>query len=81
MSILLKSPFPCLPHIHRDEADEFVEIGALNGIFVLGRSMGFIGELSACMAMSARQQTLLLCMITSLSFIYLLKDTTWIRRG
>ncbi len=29
---------------HRDEADEFVEIGALNGIFVLGRSMGFIGE-------------------------------------
>jgi ATP citrate (pro-S)-lyase len=29
----------------RDEADEFVEIGALNGIFVLGRSMGFIGEL------------------------------------
>lgn len=34
----LLSP-PC-----RDEADEFVEIGALNGIFVLGRSMGFIGE-------------------------------------
>lgn len=30
--------------ICRDEADEFVEIGALNGIFVLGRSMGFIGE-------------------------------------
>lgn len=29
----------------RDEADEFVEVGALNGIFVLGRSMGFIGEL------------------------------------
>lgn len=29
----------------RDEADEFVEIGALNGIFVLGRSMGFIGIL------------------------------------
>lgn len=29
---------------NRDEADEFVEIGALNGIFVLGRSMGFIGE-------------------------------------
>uniref|UniRef100_A0A8C7Y543 ATP-citrate synthase n=1 Tax=Oryzias sinensis TaxID=183150 RepID=A0A8C7Y543_9TELE len=28
----------------RDEADEFVEIGALNGIFVLGRSMGFIGH-------------------------------------
>uniref|UniRef100_A0A8C1Z4K4 ATP-citrate synthase n=1 Tax=Cyprinus carpio TaxID=7962 RepID=A0A8C1Z4K4_CYPCA len=25
-------------------ADEFVEIGALNGIFVLGRSMGFIGH-------------------------------------
>uniref|UniRef100_A0A8C5CH91 ATP-citrate synthase n=1 Tax=Gadus morhua TaxID=8049 RepID=A0A8C5CH91_GADMO len=28
----------------RDEADEFVEIGSLNGIFVLGRSMGFIGH-------------------------------------
>lgn len=28
----------------RDEADEFVEVGALNGIFVLGRSMGFIGK-------------------------------------
>uniref|UniRef100_W5N4K7 ATP-citrate synthase n=1 Tax=Lepisosteus oculatus TaxID=7918 RepID=W5N4K7_LEPOC len=26
----------------REEADEYVEIGALNGIFVLGRSMGFI---------------------------------------
>ncbi|XP_067825442.1 ATP-citrate synthase isoform X3 [Heptranchias perlo] len=28
----------------REEADEYVEIGALNGIFVLGRSMGFIGH-------------------------------------
>uniref|UniRef100_A0A1I8FMY2 ATP citrate synthase n=1 Tax=Macrostomum lignano TaxID=282301 RepID=A0A1I8FMY2_9PLAT len=26
------------------EADEFIEIGALNGMFVLGRSMGFIGH-------------------------------------
>ena len=38
----------CFSHecltVSRDEADEFVEIGALNGIFVLGRSMGFIGE-------------------------------------
>lgn len=33
---------------HRDEADEFVEIGALNGIFVLGRSMGFIGKSFLC---------------------------------
>lgn len=31
----------------REEADEYVDIGALNGIFVLGRSMGFIGELAA----------------------------------
>lgn len=30
----------------REEADEYVDIGALNGIFVLGRSMGFIGELA-----------------------------------
>lgn len=35
--------FSIIAH-RRDEADEFVEIGALNGIFVLGRSMGFIGE-------------------------------------
>jgi ATP citrate (pro-S)-lyase len=27
-----------------EEANEFVEIGALNGIFVLGRSLGFIGH-------------------------------------
>jgi hypothetical protein len=31
----------------REEADEYIDIGALNGIFVLGRSMGFIGELAA----------------------------------
>uniref|UniRef100_A0A8I6AM81 ATP-citrate synthase n=1 Tax=Rattus norvegicus TaxID=10116 RepID=A0A8I6AM81_RAT len=28
----------------REEADEYVDIGALNGVFVLGRSMGFIGH-------------------------------------
>lgn len=28
----------------RDEADEYVKIGALNGLFVLGRSIGFIGH-------------------------------------
>ncbi|CAB3990850.1 ATP-citrate synthase-like [Paramuricea clavata] len=28
----------------REEADEFVSIGALNGLFVLGRSIGFIGK-------------------------------------
>ena len=27
-----------------EEANEFVEVGALNGIFVLGRSLGFIGH-------------------------------------
>lgn len=30
---------------YREESDEYIDIGALNGIFVLGRSMGFIGEL------------------------------------
>ena len=29
----------------REEANEYIEIGALNGLFVLGRSIGFIGEL------------------------------------
>jgi len=28
----------------RDEADEYLKIGTLNGIFVLGRSIGFIGH-------------------------------------
>lgn len=28
----------------REEADEYIRIGALNGIFVLGRSIGFIGH-------------------------------------
>jgi len=30
--------------VHREEANEYIEIGALNGLFVLGRSIGFIGE-------------------------------------
>lgn len=30
--------------IFREEAQENIDIGALNGLFVLGRSMGFIGE-------------------------------------
>jgi ATP citrate (pro-S)-lyase len=28
-----------------DEAQEYIKIGTLNGLFVLGRSMGFIGAL------------------------------------
>jgi len=28
----------------REEASEYIEIGALNGLFVLGRSIGFIGK-------------------------------------
>lgn len=28
----------------KEEAQEFIDVGALNGIFVLGRSMGFIGH-------------------------------------
>ena len=28
----------------REEAQELIDIGALNGLFVLGRSMGFIGK-------------------------------------
>lgn len=31
-------------HVNREEAQEFIEIGALNALFVLGRSMGFIGN-------------------------------------
>jgi ATP citrate (pro-S)-lyase len=28
----------------REEADEYIRIGTLNGLFVLGRSIGFIGH-------------------------------------
>lgn len=58
----------------RDEADEFVEIGALNGIFVLGRSMGFIGE--SC---SLRRANVALTVITNWRRVTL-QDTTWTRR-
>lgn len=27
-----------------EEAQEYIEIGALNGLFVLGRTVGFIGK-------------------------------------
>lgn len=47
----------------RDEADEFVEIGALNGIFVLGRSMGFIGEYSRSGALFMTAAAVSLCNI------------------
>ena len=35
---------PRRPCCSREEAQEYVEIGVLNGLFVLGRSIGFIGE-------------------------------------
>ena len=28
----------------REESSEFIDIGALNGLFVLGRSIGFVGK-------------------------------------
>ena len=30
--------------VHSEEAQEYVEIGSLNGLFVLGRTVGFIGK-------------------------------------
>lgn len=44
------------PLFYREEADEYIDIGALNGIFVLGRSMGFIGEF-ATSSLPQEQQT------------------------
>jgi len=29
---------------NREEASEYIEIGSLNGLFVLGRTIGFIGK-------------------------------------
>ena len=31
-------------HTNREEVTEYIEIGSLNGLFVLGRTIGFIGE-------------------------------------
>lgn len=33
-----------------EEAQEYIEIGVLNGLFVLGRTVGFIGELQNSVA-------------------------------
>lgn len=41
---VIKSSFLLIMSHFREESDEFVEIGALNGLFVLGRSIGFIGK-------------------------------------
>ena len=30
--------------VNREEAQEFIDVGTLNALFVLGRSMGFIGH-------------------------------------
>ena len=31
-------------YLYSEEAQEYIEIGTLNGLFVLGRTMGFIGK-------------------------------------
>lgn len=69
------------PHC-RDEADEFVDIGALNGIFVLGRSMGFIGKLLfVAIVTSARRPTLLFISKSNCLFFFgSSQGTTWTRR-
>ena len=36
----------CVMYFIREEATEYIEIGTLNALFVLGRSMGFIGRFS-----------------------------------
>ena len=37
--------YVCVLSEFSDEVTEYIESGTLNGIFVLGRSMGFIGKL------------------------------------
>lgn len=63
--------------LYSDEADEFVEIGALNGIFVLGRSMGFIG-LCACV-ISISDVSVRKCYLNNL--ISFMQVIIWTRRG
>lgn len=42
-----------------EEATEFVDNGALNGLFVLGRSLGFIGTSSQFCTVSSQRITVL----------------------
>ena len=56
---------------YSEEAEEYIEIGALNGLFVLGRSMGFIGESALtnllCCAVKLHVVTYILCFEDSCS--------------
>ena len=33
-------------YVHREEAQEYIDMGSINSLFVLGRSIGFIGKFS-----------------------------------
>ena len=41
--ILLCEPYTLTFKLHREECQEYVDIGSLNGLFVLGRTIGFVG--------------------------------------
>ena len=60
----------------KDEADQFVETGSLNGLFVLGRSIGFIGQAQGELDCVLFFDHFPVSLINSLIF----QATTWTRR-
>lgn len=55
----------------REEAQEYIEMGSINSLFVLGRSIGFIG-IKPPISIKCGSFLFVLCLI---------QDTTWIKRG
>ena len=46
IKVIMEIQLVFLNIITREEATEYIEIGSLNGLFVLGRTIGFIGKQS-----------------------------------
>ena len=59
--------------VFREESQEFIDIGALNALFVLGRSMGFIGEFHFLTEIHKKVQ--------SLKWLKLYFDKSFVRRS
>jgi ATP citrate (pro-S)-lyase len=55
----------------REEAQEYIDMGSINSLFVLGRSIGFIGRV------------FVVVQVADIDFfaLWLFQDTTWIKRG
>ena len=61
----------CSFYFHSEEAQEYVEIGSLNGLFVLGRTVGFIGKRAwSCAVVAGPATDLIMKHKTQLSLLF-----------